>query len=125
MIEFNCHNFERMSKAQQEAVCTMVKLVFDHFSKPKETRTRRGRVRSKPLLGGATPPGKGAGLKGKPAVGRRKESEVCPVCGNSGIIGYVRKGVISWDKCLACGGQTKRIAPPNPSRQTSAARQDV
>lgn len=31
-------------------------------------RTRRGRVRSKPLLGGATPLDEGAGLKGKPKV---------------------------------------------------------
>ena len=73
-------------------------------------RTRRGRVRSKPLLGGATPPGKGAGLKGKPAVGRRKESEVCPRCKGTGSL---QSHEHAWKyMCYLCNGTGERIAPP-------------
>lgn len=36
MIEFNCHNFERLTSAQQKALCTMIQLAFEHFSKHPE-----------------------------------------------------------------------------------------
>lgn len=65
-----------------------------------------------PLLGGATPPGKGAGLKGKPAVGRRKESEDCPGCGGNGT--YLSHTYKIRKTCEVCNGTGKRIAPPNP-----------
>jgi len=73
--------------------------------------TRRGRVGSKPLLGGATPPDEGAGLRGKPAVGRRKESEDCPRCHGERL--EWRKFPRTVRKCRRCNGTGKRIAPPN------------
>jgi len=79
--------------------------------------TRRGRVGSKPLLGGATPPDEGAGLRGKPPVGRRKDrTRICPRC--KGIKRVWSKWFHRMVKCWWCKGTGRvRIAPPNTNFQ--------
>ena len=108
-------NIEQLLNFVEGIVCGIGLGIFTGwliFSDDEPARTRRGRVRSKPLLGGADAPhGKGAGLEGKPAVGRREESAGspgCPACGERHF--HMSNG--AW-RCFRCGWTAEQSAPPN------------
>lgn len=74
------------------------------------------RKRGFPVGRSQEPACNGAGLKGKPKVKRRKESEACPVCGGTKREKGVRPYKSYPNYCYVCNGTGKRIAPPNPKR---------
>ena len=80
-------------------------------------RTRRGRVRSKPLLSDASPRDNGAGLEGKPGVERREKKITCPFC-YAGIIlvGHEMR------ECRWCKGTGVFHAPLNPTVEGRTAK---
>ena len=91
----------------------LVMEIFMFFLRLCQARTRRGSVRSKPLMGGATPPTKAQDCRASPAMGGAIESDLptwwCR-CGTPNLN--------TAQSCECCG--RSRIAPPIP--QVSGSR---
>ena len=85
------------------------------FSAFRSALTRRGRVRSKHLLSGASPLDKCVGLEGKPGVARRKKKIPCPHCDDGAV------GPCLTDPCGVCHGTGYLKAPRNISGQPRLA----
>lgn len=93
-------------------VADLMAFLIMFFIRRWRAPTRRGRVGSKPLMGGATPPTKAQDCRASPALGGAERSEACPHC-HAGWATFEQEGVIYHTQCNSCFGTGKRIAPPN------------